>query len=66
MAGDMPGVDDENEAEKPPIDSALNAAVAAAQDQSESHETPTTVGDVEVDLGGESDVVNEDDGLVLG
>ena len=42
MAGDMPGAAD-TEDEKTPSDSALNAAVAAAQDRSESHETPTTV-----------------------
>jgi hypothetical protein len=105
MAGDMPGAEAENADEGTPSDSALNAAVAAAQDRSESHGTPTTVGDgtrdrgetveeagtedvggdeirevggstrgdggdVEVDLGGESDVVDDDEdddgGLILG
>jgi hypothetical protein len=106
MAGDMPGTDENAGADdQTPSDSALNAAVAAAQDRSESHESPTTVdgasdrgqsveevgsedtggdeirevgggpsggdgGDVAVDLGGESDVAEEDDedddgGLIL-
>lgn len=62
MAGDMPSVDDENEDEKTPSDSALNAAVAAAQDRSESHESPTTVSDGSTDRGQTVEAVGIEDG----